>query len=513
MAMCFAGTVSSQTTVNLCGLVTDQSGLPLANTLIRLGQTTYDSGWGASPYLVTTDANGRYHLGSGICNVKNIIPQNQLTGGNAFSQPSYIGGKVLFSLPAGNSVVKMGLYDLSGRFVREVMNKSLAKGNYSVGINSRGISSQFYLLRVTINGTASVIKIQPTLHLSGGDVVQSAPEYQTRLQKLAAVVDTLHATAPGYTIGVTPIEALEGQHDFVLTKNHTWNGDTAGFWGDTSTYPKSGVYYVVLNRTNGAFSNDKIYWSNGMGGTKVQLSQQTQFKLPNAGGRFYIWVAPTDSNNRYFDFLEHNSNGTSSWLGNTTRVDGWRLPIVFRVHRTTGADIIMGDDYLTFYQSRQSKYDEYKNEVPKEFTGLATHDFANIWAPHTSPVNYFGTNGPYVNYFLAYEDSVKAHNSDAPAPTTTTGIFACNNGGMGSSPAYSAAVNRHVGHIPHGTNNANWRNASLFYKAGPANFFSMWSHRRCIDNKSYGFPYDDFAEQAAYVGASNVLWVAVAIGW
>jgi len=55
-----------------------------------------------------------------------------------------------------------------------------------------------------------------------------------------------------------------------------------------------------------------------------------------------------------------------------------------------------------FFQPRKAKFDEFTNEVPKEFTKLATADFANIYAPHmierTGPT-LFNTGGPYVSYF------------------------------------------------------------------------------------------------------------------
>ena len=504
-----AGSVFSQVP-NICGTITDATnGQPLTNGLVRLGQATYDSGFGPSPYIIKTDNSGHYRLGPGTCPpVKTIIPSAQMRG-DAFSKPMYVDGKVLFSLPQSEALVRMSVYDLAGRFVRDVMNRSLSKGNYSVSLDTRGISSQLYLLRVTINGATSVMRLRPVSRGSAGAVVPNAPEFQASLEKLADVVDTLHATVPGYSIGVTPIQALAGTYDFALTKTTTWNGDTAAFWGNTSTYPTN-ASYVILNRTNGAFPDSKIFWSIQQNGTKTSIATNPTLPIPNGNGRFYIWVAPNDSGNRYFDFVEVNYNG--SWMGNTTRVDGWRLPIAFRVHSSTGQDNALGDAYEMFYQSRQAHFDEFKNEVPKEFTGLATHDFANIWAPHTSPVNIFGTGGPYVDYFTKYEDSVIAYNPGQTV-SSTINIFACAAPGMGSSPDYSAAVNRHVGTLPKGTNNAIWYNDTNYYRAAPCNYFSYWCHRRGLYNKDYGFPYDDDGGHAAYLGQSNVQWLAIAIGW
>jgi hypothetical protein len=488
--------------VNLCGKITDPAGNPLTNTIVRLGQTTYDNGFGQNAYITKTDNTGYYHLGTGTCTTP-VFKEDNVVRSGAFSMPCYIGGQVLFSLPQDNLQVTMGLYDLTGRFVKELMNSRLSRGNYGVRVDTRAMSSQFYLLRVTANGATSVFKLQPLSRVQGANVAQNVPTFQTKLEKLAAVVDTLRATQPFYSIGVTPIEALVGPYNFTLTKTTTYNGDTAAFWGNTSTYPTNGSY-VILNRTNGAFPDSKIYWSMQQGGTKVQLSQQSTSPFGGGNGRFYIYIAPTDSNNRYFDFIEY----AGSWAGNTTQVDGWRLPITFRIHSSNGQENILGSSYEMFYQPRQAKFDEFKNEVPMEFTKLATQNFANIYAMHTPPVNLFNTGGPYVNYYSIYEDSVLAHNPGS-AKVNAWDISACTGGGMGSDNGYCSAVNRHCGTLP----KAAWQIDTNYYKAPPCNYYSYWVHRRSLKNMAYGFPYDDYGGHAAYTGQSNVQWIAIAIGW
>jgi hypothetical protein len=94
-------------------------------------------------------------------------------------------------------------------------------------------------------------------------------------------------------------------------------------------------------------------------------------------------------------------------------------------------------------------------------------------------------------------------------------IFACTGGGIGSSPDYSAAVNRHIGTLPQGTGLIDWykTDTSSYYQEAPCNYFSRWSHRRSINDFSYGFPYDDDGAHAAFTNPDNVLWIAVAIGW
>jgi hypothetical protein len=502
-------------TVNICGTVKDQNGQPLSHTVIRLGQTTYDNGYGQAPYLVETDNVGHYQLGPGSCPpVNTIVPSTQMRG-NAFSQPMYVGGKVLFSLPQATAPVRMSIYTIAGRFVRDVMNNSLSKGNYSVSIDTRGISSQYYLLRVNINGAATVMRIQSALHSTNGAIVRNSSEFQTRLEKLAAVVDTLHATMPGYSIGVMPIQALTGANDFVLTKNTTWNNDTNAFWGSGYPVATGGVTYVVLNRTNGVWPDSMIYWSLQWNSKPTNRLDKQHTVTISGNGRFYIYIAPYDSllpdkRPKYWDFIEQSAGNGTIAGNNTTRVDGWRLPLMYRIHTAT-KNYDRGDVYEMFYQPRKAKFDEFINEVPKEFTALATQDFANIYAPIYGNVNLFNTNGLYVNYFTRYEDSVAAHQTGAPAVSPiAANIFGCMGGGMGSNVNFSAAINRHCGLLAQSA----WGDPKNFYLDAPCNYFSKWCHRRAESGLQYGFPYDDSHEQSGIVGGvSGVQWFAIAIGW
>jgi hypothetical protein len=507
----FAGSVFSQTTVSLCGTIKDASGQAIADAIVRLGQTTYDNGFGQAPYMTTTDNSGHYQLGDGKC-IVNTIPANNIVRGDAFSRPIFTNGKVLFSMPQDNGRVTMNMYDLGGRFVKTVMNSQQSKGNYAVSIDMRGISSQFYLLRVTINGQSSVLRLRPVSRNSAGATFQKSPEFQTRLEKLAAVMDTLRATMPGYSIGVMPIQALNGVNDFMLTKNTTWNGDTNAFWGSGYPVATGGVTYVVLNRTNGTWADSQIYWSIQQNGTKTRLDKQSTVTV-TGGGRFYIYIDPNDSNDghgnaKYFDFVEFAVGNGSINGNNTTRVDGWRLPLQYRIHTAT-KDYTRGDVYEMFYQPRKAKFDEFINEVPKEFTGMATQNFANIYAPHMTAINYFNTGGVYANYFDAYQDSCKAHTPGAPARTTAFNIFACA-GTLSGSPTWGGNYNRHVGTLPQ----AQWCDSTKFYRDYPCSYYSKWCHRRALGNVQYGFPYDDDCNQSGIVGGvSGVQWFGIAIGW
>ena len=496
-----AGTAFSQS-VNLCGIVTDQGGKPLTNTLVRLGQTRFTDAYGNEPYYTTTDANGHYQLGSGTCNV-NVIPRSTLLSGDAFLKPIYIGGKVLFSVPQDNASVKMSLYDLAGRFVENVLNCTKSKGNYSASVDTRGISSQFYMLRVTINGASTALLLQPQTRGAAGSVALNAHGFQARLEKLAAVVDTLHATEPGYTLGVTPIQTLAGQIDFTLTKNHTFNGDTDAFWDTANVKKQAGhIWYTVLNRTNGAFPDSMIYLAIGDGGVPFRLSDQNTIDFTTSGsGRLYIMVGykPASTGgyrpaNQVWDFEEHTNgigaDGTPWFHGNTTRVDAFGTPISYRLHSTNGFDTCRGEVPHVYYQTRQSFFDEFENEVPGEWTHLAT-----VKAPYRIPnpggdnnSGGFGAGGTYVNYWGSY----------GPNPY---------NADLGPQP--SAASNRHV----IGLTTAQQADWNYHYKSTPCNFYSYFLHRRAYDKKCYGFPYDDYANWSSYIEHGSISWLELAVGY
>jgi hypothetical protein len=52
-----------------------------------------------------------------------------------------------------------------------------------------------------------------------------------------------------------------------------------------------------------------------------------------------------------------------------------------------------------------------------------------------------------------------------------------------------------------------------YYQEAPCNFYSYFLHRRAIDRKCYGFPYDDYANGSSYIEHGSVTWIELAIGW
>jgi hypothetical protein len=484
-----AGTVFPQG-VAIAGRVTDANGNPLSNTLVRMG---------VGMLYASTNAYGYYALGAGVVNA---IQSDNAVRGNAFPQPYLAAGKVLFSVPQSGMPVRISIYDLSGRFVKDIMNNHLAKGNYSAFVDNRSLSNQYYLLRLAINGVSHVMKLPSVMRDSPGTIAQSDSRAEVRLEKLAAVVDTLHATEPGYSLGVMPIQALTGTYNFQLTKTSTWNGDTAGFWGDTSKVKKAAgrILFTILNRTNGAYADSQIYWALGDNGTPNRLSDSSTIDLTtNASGRVYIMVGykPTLPTYRpqtnVWDFEEHTC-GNGVYNGNLTRVDAFGTPMSMRLHCSDGYDIVRGEDYHVFYQPRQSIFDEFTNEVPFQFTACGVLQ-APCRIPNPGATPQFSTGGLYAHYWDAYAASV-----GVTAGPYLNGI---------ASPQISAGMHRHVMQL----SAADQQLDKNYYQAAPCNFYSYFLHRRAIDRHQYGFPYDDCYGWSSYISHGNAQWLLIAVGY
>jgi len=125
---------------------------------------------------------------------------------------------------------------------------------------------------------------------------------------------------------------------------------------------------------------------------------------------------------------------------------GFRLPSGFTALPVRIA--YSAASYWMFYSSHQSKWDEFENETPKEFTQLATHDNANIYAMHTSPVNLFNTGGPYANYYDKYQDRSWLTNPGSTKVSSWGRFPPALAEASAVRLGYCSAVNRHCGTLP-----------------------------------------------------------------
>ncbi|HET8658417.1 MAG TPA: beta-1,3-glucanase family protein [Micromonosporaceae bacterium] len=270
------------------------------------------------------------------------------------------------------------------------------------------------------------------------------------------------------------------------------------FWGDTSTIPpaQNVLMVKILNRTNGQYPDSQVFWS--FNGQVRSIAQQQYLDMPaNSAGRMYFYLGSPSS--QYSDFIEFTVSPTV-FNGNTTRVDAFGLKLAMRLHAHDGYDVQVGEDQATFAEPRATTFQRFIDAVPAEFKHLGQVQ-APFRIPSPGNSSVFRPGGASANYFTSYAASVGV-------TASTADIFGCA-GSLANQPGMCSALNRHVAHRPQ----SEWSTPSLFYQAAPANYYSKFWHDRAINRLSYGFPYDDYANQSSFISHGNPQYLLVAVGW
>jgi len=271
------------------------------------------------------------------------------------------------------------------------------------------------------------------------------------------------------------------------------------FWGNTSRIPaaRNVLEVKVINRTNGHFANDQVYWS--FDGTERSIARQQFIDMPaNSAGRMYFYLGSRTS--KYYDFIEFTV-GSDFINVDTTRVDRFGLKLALLVHSHDGSTQEAGDNYATFRETRTATFRRFQAFVPRPFKQLATVSAPyGIPSPGNDPA--FQPGGRNASYFTRY---AAAHGAGGD---TTAQVFGCG-GTLSGNPPLCAALNRHVAQLPVSEQS----DPKNFYRAGPANYYAAFWHRNAINGKQYGFPYDDDAGQSSDISVSHPRYMIVAVGW
>ncbi|MGI4763373.1 MAG: beta-1,3-glucanase family protein [Janthinobacterium lividum] len=283
----------------------------------------------------------------------------------------------------------------------------------------------------------------------------------------------------------------------------------------------------------------------------IARGQQLYFYFFGASGAPSGYTAPnpqspTDPNTGIlYETIELTNNG-GGFFGNTTRVDAFAYPMGLELY---------GNGYYKKTGELKSAADivaAYKANVPTEFQGTVNNTTGVISFPSKTPAFYDGTNGTtagqYGNYFKPYLDAIwaKYKNEDLIFNAGNAGVFKGRVGAdnrlvvVGQSGAYNgrtgiitrepttqeafegkgvlatrnsdgdcdlvvqaqitAAVNRHaISTASAAAGQQNFYDVSKFYQAAPMNYYARFWHLPgiSVDNLSYGFAYDDVADQSS----------------
>jgi hypothetical protein len=290
-------------------------------------------------------------------------------------------------------------------------------------------------------------------------------------------------------------------------------GASDGFW-DPSNIPaaKNVMMFKFLNRTNGKYTDDKIFWSfKSKSLNEVHsFKDQPLYDMPaNASGRLYFYLEAPDS--KYYDFIEFTI-GPTVFNGNTTRVDAFGLKVAMRMHCADGFDVSVGEDLATFMEDRAVTFQKFQDGAPAEFKDLAVRTAPyRIEEPGSDGFNAGGMYATYYDSFINELWSANGLTITKPGP---------NGSGLGAFPDISAAIFRHVG-ASAGTFSADgkllnktlWADASTFYKTAPSDYYAQFWHAHAINGKAYGFPYDDVGGYSSYISHNNPQYLEIAVGW
>lgn len=283
---------------------------------------------------------------------------------------------------------------------------------------------------------------------------------------------------------------------------------------------------------------------------RIRFSVGKHYKMkiisenPHAGFTDADWNNPNDPNSYIiYDKIEFTYVNNILYL-NTTTVDYFGIP--FSVSGKVNNNLVT----VGWKASRNEIFNTFKNTAPQDFQKLIQGGY-RIVAPHK--LLAFNTS-----YFNTYIDSVwaryktdsliiKGTNPDwraagkvdqggvfqfrftsaqynnekaSIAKPSSTNVFACD--GVGSLktdqsclmshqkliPKFAGAMNRTV---LYGYDESKSCDTSTFYRTGNTNWFSKIFHLCALNNKCYGFPYDDDCEQSSLFPNGNVTELNIVI--
>jgi poly(3-hydroxybutyrate) depolymerase len=226
--------VNAQTTINLHGKVSNQTGKPIANAVVLvLGQDLKD----------TTGPDGSFLITKGTVSVLPILkPQSKVV--------SLDKGFLELCLPEP-SLVKIEIFDVKGNLLTKEVSENVLKGFYRFNFAQPSRAEMLLVIRVTIGRDEMTFRYLP-LHngnyLVNQPTAKRASIKENGLAKIAAVNDTLKITAPGYTAALKAITSYDQEINITLDSSVS-NGKNppcpSGGCGKELSDLKSGAYTIT----------------------------------------------------------------------------------------------------------------------------------------------------------------------------------------------------------------------------------------------------------------------------
>ncbi len=308
--------VSAQT-VNLRGTVSNSAGKAISGAIVTLARQKMKD---------TTGTDGKYAFAStSIRALPAILPQN-----NDIS----LNNDVLQFSIATPSPMKIELFDLKGKLLRQVLNINAAAGKYDFDISKNCQASKVLVIRAAIGISEVSFKYMP---LNGGKYIISPITTSSTISigggvtAAASVVDTIKVTATGYKDKATAVTSLNQELNITLDSNNAngYNNEPAPSLGCGKTLGsinKSGTYTIRSSNSNRTFiidiptNYDKnkpyrlIFGMHCMGGSAAKVAGTT-----DQSAQFYHIKTQADKDNIQCIYVAPQGDPGGTWQGEPDR--------------------------------------------------------------------------------------------------------------------------------------------------------------------------------------------------
>lgn len=201
----FAILSANAQTINLQGVVSNAAGKPISNAIVSLVRQKMKD---------TTSADGKYSfVSTSVRKLSSIVPQmNNIDLNN---------GVLQFELSA-QLPVRVEIFDLKGKLLRQEYNQNAAAGTYRFDISKNCDASKVLVIKAAIGMSEVTFRYMPlrdgTYALSPVSEVSSQCS-RTGLAPIADAVDTITVTATGYKTKSVAITSLSMQQNVTLDTN------------------------------------------------------------------------------------------------------------------------------------------------------------------------------------------------------------------------------------------------------------------------------------------------------
>ncbi len=311
---------------------------------------------------------------AGVCSLSTPVRFFAMSPHAILKTPSFRRDMLTFGVVPAGERVRIDVYNVMGRSVACLLDRTLESGNYQINPYLSTLSSQIYFVKIQAGAQAAMLKIPLVNKRSGmpAGVLMQADNGSVAIplaKKTDAVVDSIVVTATGYTRAAKPLYSYSG----TVT---VWMG-TTGIHAGTITFDQasySGTQYaaaVIVNDLD-------------LTGPTVQVRVKTR---ADTNGFTLSLKQDTSMVGQYIDSIRFSINGTDS------------LDKIIKVQQPAGT---YGD----------SVYAIYADSAPAALDTTTTQWYGNA-----------GTIGPGASMYSGLQTKITVNLSDPDLSDSTEQVL------------------------------------------------------------------------------------------